>query len=49
MVAADRELIDNLRFRHLQALYDAQATRMPIPNIWADESEIGRAAAIRRG
>jgi hypothetical protein len=45
-VVADRELIDNRLLGALNALYDAQATRFPIANLWVHDSKIGFSSAL---
>jgi hypothetical protein len=45
-VAADRELIADRLFVALNALYDSQATRFPLPDNWVYESRIGVSAAL---
>jgi hypothetical protein len=45
-VVADRELIDNRLFGTLNALFDAQATRLPVPGNWAHDSKLGFSSAV---
>jgi hypothetical protein len=45
-IAADKELIDNRLLGAINLLYDAEATRLPIPDLWAYESKIGISAAL---
>jgi hypothetical protein len=45
-VVADRELIDNCLFGALNTLYDAQTTRFPVAQNWANESKIGFSSAL---
>jgi hypothetical protein len=45
-VVADRELMDNRLFGALNALYDAQTTRLPVAQNWLTESKIGFSSAL---
>ncbi|WP_245288278.1 hypothetical protein [Bradyrhizobium sp. Ec3.3] len=45
-IVADKELIDNRLFGALNALFDAQATRLPIPGNWGHDSRIGISSAV---
>jgi hypothetical protein len=45
-IVADKELIDNRLFGALNALFDAQATRFPIPGNWGHDSKIRISSAV---
>lgn len=45
-IVADKELVADRLFGALNALFDVQATRVPVPGIWSHDSKIGVSSAL---